>query len=189
MTAAPKIDMELLRDELESQQPAAGRSRARWVIRRSAATFAASYVFLFALPALLAGHGLRAFRGTVLFVQLGASLAFAAMTAVFSLRGSRGSMEVRLERSARSLERGWVRMTQGHWVLRVVLTGVAMAAAIGLSVGTLVAMKSPHDDLLAGSRLLTGLAFCGLTLAWCIPMAFVIRWFYLRWARQFITAA
>lgn len=189
MATSPTIDLEALRDELESGQPPAGRSRALWVARRTALTFLAAYFLMFALPALLGGGGHRAFSPSSLGVQLGVSFAFAATMALLSLRGTRGSMEARLERSAQGLRRSWVRMTQGHWVVRVVLIGCAMAAVIGLSVGALLAAMSTQDDLLAGSRVLTALVFAGVTLAWCIPMAFAIRWFYLRWARQFIVQA
>ena len=189
MAGLPTIDIDLLRDEVADLQLPRGRRRVLWLMRRFATILVGFYVPIFALPALLSGSPRRAFAGAVLWIELGASLLFAATMTALSLRGSGASPEVRLQRSARRLERGWVQMTQGHWVLRVLLMGVSMGAAIGLSVGTLVAVRSPHDDLLAGSRLLTGLAFSGMTLAWCMPMAFVIRWLYLRWARQFIVGA
>lgn len=189
MADPPTIDIDLLRDELADRQPLPGHRRVLWMMRRFATIFVGFYVPVFALPALLSGSWRRAFAGVVLWTELALSLLFAATMTALSMRGSRASPEARLQRSARSLERGWVQMTQGHWVLRVLLMGIAMGAAIGLSVGTLLAVKSPHDDLLAGSRLLTGLAFSGMTFAWCIPMAFVIRWLYLRWARQFIVGA
>jgi hypothetical protein len=189
MTGPPAIDIDLLRDELVGSQPPPGRSRLPWLIRRSATMFAAFYLCVFALPALLSGSWHRAFSGAALRIQLLASLLFAAtMTALF-LRNSRGSMEARLERSAHRLQRDWVRMTQGRWVVRVVLLGIVMAACIGLTVGTLIAIRPPHGELVGGSRVLTVLAFFGMTLAWCIPVAFALRWFYLRWARRFIVAA
>jgi hypothetical protein len=188
MTDTPTIDIDLLRDELACHQPPAGRSRVPWLIRRSAAGFVAFYLCVFALPALLSGSW-RRFSGAALWIQLAASLLFAATMFALSLRGSRGSTEARLERSVHGLQRGWVRWTQGRWVLRVLLIGLAMASTIGFAVGTLIAVRSAPGELLGGSRFLTVLAFFAMTLAWCIPAAFAIRWFWLRWARQFIVAA
>jgi len=144
---------------------------------------------VFAFPAILAGTVRRLGSGRALLIELGISLMFAAGLVAWSLRALRGPLEARLEKSVARLQRGWTQMTRGHWIFRVILMGLAMAGGIGLPVGALIAATSASGELVGGSRVLTVLAFLGLTVAWCIPMAFVIRWFYLwRW-RRFIVAA
>ncbi len=189
MADRPTINLALLRDEVARHQPAPGQPRIPWLMRRGVTAFAVFYAMVFALPGLLSGERSHAFTSRNLSVQLGLSLLFGVAATGWSLRASRGSIDARVERSAHALQRDWMLMTRGRWVVRVILIGMVMAACIGLTVGTLIAIRPPHGELVAGSRLLTVLAFFAMTLAWCIPFAFGFRWFYLRWARPFIVAA
>jgi hypothetical protein len=188
MSGLPAVDLAALREEMARHEPPPGR-RVHWAARQVAVLAGAFYLLAFAIPAAFTGTLRHLVSGHALSVDVGASLLFGAALAMWSLRASRGPFEARLERAVPRLERGWAQMTRGHWVLRVLLMGLALAAGIGFPVGVLIAATSRRSELVGGSRVLTVLVFLGLTLAWCIPMAFAIRWLYLRRWRRFIVAA
>jgi hypothetical protein len=189
MTGLPAVNISALRDEIVRHEPPLGRRRTYWALQQVAVRSAIFYLVAFALPAVLAGTVRRLASGRVMWIELGISLMFAAGLTAWSLHTFRAPLEARVEKSVLSMQRGWAQMTRGHWVLRVIVMGLTMAACIGLTVGTLIAATSAPGELVGGSRVLTVLAFLGLTLAWCIPMAFVIRWLYLWRCHRFIVAA
>lgn len=184
MTGLPAVNISAIRNEIVRHEPPLGRRRTYWALRRVAVVFTILYLVSFAIPTALAGPVRRLASGRAMWIELGISLMLAAGLTAWSLHTYRAPREARVENSVLRLQRGWAQMTRGHWVLRVIVMGLTMAAFIGLTVGTLIAATSAPGELLGGSRVLTVLAFLGLTLAWCIPMAFVIRWLYLwRWHR------
>jgi hypothetical protein len=185
------IDLSALQDELVRRQPPRGPALIGWTARRMVTVFATFYFVAFVVPAFLDGDPASAFdlAGRALWGKLGLPLVMAGGFTLWSLHTLRRQASAGAEENAKRIEREWVQLTQRGWPLRMLLWGFAMAGAISLLPGTLLVALSPQDELLKGSRLLTFLAFCGFTLVWAIPVPFVIRWYWCRWARRFIVAA
>jgi hypothetical protein len=186
-----RIDLPALQEYLMRRQPPAGRALVPWLVRRIVAVFAALYLLVYAMPALLTGQPGLAFdlAGRAVWLKLALPFAVAVGATLWAVRAQHRQAGLGVKESAQQIEREWRRLTQGRWVLRMLLWGVGMAVFLGLTVGLLVAVPSREGDLLAGSRVLTALAFFCLTLAWTIPVMFAIRWYRLRWVRRFIVAA
>ena len=84
-------------------------------------------------------------------------------------------------RIARRVERDWRSLTQGPWIARVLLTGIAMGCLVGIPIGTLLATDARPSELQeGGGRVGIVLTFLGMTLLWTLPAAFLIRFMMLR---------
>lgn len=122
--------------------------------------------------------------------RLGVGLVVALVLAVWTAwRTGRSVAGITVEEVSASIRNEWEKATGAGWWGRVLVRGLAMGIAIGVPVGLLLALGQPIAELPGQSRVNAMLAFVALTLAWTVPMAFVIRALFIRSHGKFIEAS
>lgn len=118
-----------------------------------------------------------------LVVGIAMALLLAVGTALSTGRSYRG---LEPAEAVGRIQKEWGQLEGPGWRLRFLKVGLALGVAIGAPVGSILAFGSPADELPVASRSLAVLAFVGLTMAWTIPAAYVIRLISRRSLRPYI---
>ena len=179
------IDVEKVRARLDEEDAA----RARGVFSTAFRVFA-FMLLVVALPTLVPLLITDGWRGLVSFLQWEPWSTFALVIGISTLVSAlavwgRFHAAPRDEASAiAQIDREWTSLTSRGWPLRTVLLGLAMAAAVGIPIGMLIARDVPLDELPSGGRPAVVAAFFGMTCLYMMPMAFLIRWKTMRNLRK-----
>ena len=94
--------------------------------------------------------------------------------------GARKERRRSLDDTVRRAEEELARYRGPGWVRRTLRTGALMGLGVGLPVGLLIAFTFPAAEQPAGVPALGVLQFIAMTMCWTLPMAFLIRWLFLR---------
>lgn len=165
-----EVDQEAVTEMVES---AKAPTLARVVVR-SALVFAVTLMGAIALMAMVGGEPWTGFAIALLI----------AVGTAWSMSRSYGGMAP--ADAADRIQEEWGQLEGAGWRLRFLKVGLTMGVAIGLPVGAILAFGSPAEELPAASRSLTVLALVGLTMAWTIPAAYLIRLISRRSLRPYI---
>ena len=115
-----------------------------------------------------------------LWAALGTGPILATVATVFAWRGARRERGRSLDEAVRQAVDERAKLRSQGWLGRTLGTGVLMGLGVGLPVGLLMAVGWPASKHPAGSPALGVVQFVGMTMCWTLPMAFLIRWLYLR---------
>jgi hypothetical protein len=183
--ASFSIDRERLERDLDAAR-AYVNAGSRWRdLRQIAQSAAIFFVAVTVAPAVVTGDLSRAFDVSapgywtrfMLMASLGIMLGFWKVR----LLSRQPISDVTFHEDRIATD--WRRLTQGAWIARTVGTGVLMGLAIGVPVGALLAWRMPSDEY---SPLSLAATFVGVTMAWTIPAAFLMRGSYVRRYRPLI---
>lgn len=158
------------------------RERSRRILSGIFVAIAGSFSVLF-IP-LIAGdgwQGLTAYIRAEPWAALGVPFALAVFLAAMVVHQTYSAATTDASRIARRIERDWLRLTDKRWMVRVTLWGVALALAIGVPIGILMAVTARPSELAElGGHFGIVARFTSMTLIWTVPGAFMIRYLSVR---------
>jgi uncharacterized membrane protein len=177
------------RDAIERLVTAPRAPRNR--LTRAVVGFVTTIVATFVIPLMASGgwRGIAAYVRAEPWAAIGLPLGLAVILTIVTVASTYGTSATDVSRIATQIERDWLRLTDGWWIARVLVSGMLMALVIGIPVGTLIALSARPSELpeLGGRVGIVG-AFLLMTLLWTVPMAFVIRFLTLRSYRPLLRA-
>ncbi len=185
-TPAFAINAQLLQDQMQRSRLPAGPRLAGWFLWQVVRAALLLYALAVLVPALVDGDLQDAFKlqGRLLWRNLLLPLGGGIAITLWSFLARRRHEALTVAQASARIEHDWSQLTAPGWLRLTVRRGLWMGLAIAVTVGTLLAATLPSDDLGAGGRPLAFLLFLGATLAWTIPVSFLIRWMQLRGYRR-----
>ncbi len=150
-------------------------------------SIAFAFVFFVGVLPLISGlpEGSYDPRGWLLWMRVGVAcltLALTWVTTMWLTPGAQASVEAKTAYA----EQEFAKLTAPGWKRRFFRIGILIGLAVGGVVGPLVAWVAPDPGSGWGVRVLVFFGFMLATMAWTIPMAFLIRWISFRSYRRYL---
>jgi hypothetical protein len=179
-----KIDRERVELAIAADQKAR-ENDPRYRLKQWVKTFIPNAVlYLIVLPLILGDREIYHLSSPTLWIWLTATVLTTAGGIAHSDWLYRKTIR-NVAHGMRAVQKDIDRLTGEGWVRRTLLMGVYMGLGVGVPIGILMALFLPSDYGSALERWIGAAVFVALTLAWTIPMAFLIRWASIRMAQRY----
>jgi len=172
------IDREAVAAEVARTSATLDQGYGRWFARQVAFNMAVFYVIVLVLrwnelPQMSAWPAWK--LGTSFILPLLAAVGLAWWTGRRMFSDDNLDVDKRMLRIAEDLRA----LGGPGWIRRSAIMGLGLGAAIGIPVGAAMMLMWRPETMPGVQRALTIPVFVGMTMVWCVPMVFLLRWLSL----------